>query len=428
MNINFFRKYCVDDIVSSKNNQDAIFQLAVLRQILTMLEHYPNTGENLRKKYADSALHMGLKALSQYVLAQYKYEEFFQAAKQEQIERLKNCPKNIIMNDTCASLDMRLQSANQKKFKAEEQYAVNKERIKKEHQKQIQQLQQKQIVELEQLSKEHQESLQKIQNEINEIIHLIKLENDPEYAAAYHAKQKRQQEERERLVMEQKYLRSFDINSIMNKDRNILFPILRKLSIDERLSDDEKIWLETEGKNYFTKGNKVYITYHRIEAEYECKLFNTDKNVWHAVNASSHFRKANMPQEAAQLLAHIQHNKISSTKLKSAFFTTFGGVNRDLGYFHDGIEMAQKAHKLSPKNYKPCTLLGALYFEIREYETGTKWFEKAEQLGAQKHNTDAEIKAIYHKANKEKKKELRIYLLSLDAKRYAWLNQSEKQN
>ena len=124
----------------------------------------------------------------------------------------------------------------------------------------------------------------------------------------------------------------------------------------------------------------------------------------------------------------ILYDFIPNKKLKSAFLTTFGGVKRDLGHFQAGIEMAEKAHVLLPKEFRPCTLLGALYFEIREYTTGSEWFEKAEELGAPKHNTDAEIKAIYHKADKEKKKELKNYLLSLDTKRYAWLNKSEKHN
>ena len=254
------------------------------------------------------------------------------------------------------------------------------------------------------------------------------METDPVYAAAYHAEQKRKQEEQERLAMEHKYLHSFNIYSVKVKDRPILFPILGKLSIGDRLSDNEKVWLETEGKDYFVKGNKVYLAHHCIEAEYEQRLFDADKSVWHAVNASSHFRKADMPREAERLLSGVQQEKIPNKKLKSAFFTTFGGVKRDLGHFQQGIEMAEKAHVLLPKEFRPCTLLGALYFEIREYTTGSEWFEKAEELGAPKHNTDAEIKAIYHKADKEKKKELKNYLLSLDTKRYAWLNKSEKHN
>lgn len=424
MSIDLFRKYCVNDIISSGNNQNL-----QLRKILTMLEHYPNTGDNLRKQYADYAQNIGLEALSKYVLKQYGYEDFFQDAQQEQVKRLKNRPQHNVSEHSYTSANTQYQIIEQKKFTAEKQYDENRQRIETRHKKEIEQLQEKHAAELLQLKSQYQANLRKIQKEIEAVHHQIKMETDPVYAAAYHAEQKRKQEERERLAMEQKYLHSFDIYyPVPEKDRPLLFPVLGKLSIGERLSDNEKIWLETEGKGYFNKGNKVYLTYHCIEAEHEQRLFDEDKNVWHAVNASSHFRKANMSREAEQLLSSIQQKVIPNKKLKSAFLTTFGGVKRDLGHFQAGIEMAEMAHVLLPKEFRPCTLLGALYFEIREYTTGSEWFEKAEELGAPKHNTDAEIKAIYHKADKEKKKELKNYLLSLDIKRYAWLNKSEKYN
>ena len=424
MSIDLFRKYCVNDIISSGDNQNL-----QLRKILTMLEHYPNTGDNLRKQYADYAQNIGLEALSKYVLKQYGYEDFFQDAQQEQVKRLKNRPQHNVSEHSYTSANTQYQIIEQKKFTAEKQYDENRQRIETRHKKEIEQLQEKHAAELLQPKNQYQANLRKIQKEIEAVHHQIKMETDPVYAAAYHAEQKRKQEERERLAMEQKYLHSFDIYyPVPEKDRPLLFPVLGKLSIGERLSDNEKIWLETEGKGYFNKGNKVYLTYHCIEAEHEQRLFDEDKNVWHAVNASSHFRKANMSREAEQLLSSIQQKVIPNKKLKSAFLTTFGGVKRDLGHFQAGIEMAEKAHVLLPKEFRPCTLLGALYFEIREYTTGSEWFEKAEELGAPKHNTDAEIKAIYHKADKEKKKELKNYLLSLDTKRYAWLNKSEKHN
>jgi hypothetical protein len=424
MSIDLFRKYCVNDIISSGDNQNL-----QLRKILTMLEHYPNTGDNLRKQYADYAQNIGLEALSKYVLKQYGYEDFFQDAQQEQVKRLKNRPQHNVSEHSYTSANTQYQIIEQKKFTAEKQYDENRQRIETRHKKEIEQLQEKHAAELLQLKNQYQANLRKIQKEIEAVHHQIKMETDPVYAAAYHAEQKRKQEERERLAMEQKYLHSFDIYyPVPEKDRPLLFPVLGKLSIGERLSDNEKIWLETEGKGYFNKGNKVYLTYHCIEAEHEQRLFDEDKNVWHAVNASSHFRKANMSREAEQLLSSIQQKVIPNKKLKSAFLTTFGGVKRDLGHFQAGIEMAEKAHVLLPKEFRPCTLLGALNFEIREYTTGSEWFEKAEELGAPKHNTDAEIKAIYHKADKEKKKELKNYLLSLDTKRYAWLNKSEKHN
>lgn len=265
MSIDLFRKYCVNDIISSGNNQNL-----QLRKILTMLEHYPNTGDNLRKQYADYAQNIGLEALSKYVLKQYGYEDFFQDAQQEQVKRLKNRPQHNVSEHSYTSANTQYQIIEQKKFTAEKQYDENRQRIETRHKKEIEQLQEKHAAELLQLKSQYQANLRKIQKEIEAVHHQIKMETDPVYAAAYHAEQKRKQEERERLAMEQKYLHSFDIYyPVPEKDRPLLFPVLGKLSIGERLSDNEKIWLETEGKGYFNKGNKVYLTYH-------CKKQNTN--------------------------------------------------------------------------------------------------------------------------------------------------------
>ena len=167
--------------------------------------------------------------------------------------------------------------------------------------------------------------------------------------------------------------------------------------------------------------------YHRIEAQYQQQLFEKNKGIWHAVNASSHLRKADAAKEAEHFLSQISPRKIADKKKKSAFLTTFGGVKRDLGDFAAGVEMAKEAHTSLPKDYRPCTLLGALYFELKEYPTGTEWFTMAEKLGAPQQNADAEIKAVYAKADRAGKEKLRAYLLSLDTKRYAWLNKPERK-
>ena len=73
--------------------------------------------------------------------------------------------------------------------------------------------------EIEKLKKQNIAELDKIQKEIKEIEHQLKLQNDPEYAAAYHAEQKRKQEERERIEAEKRLLQSFDIDCVANADR-----------------------------------------------------------------------------------------------------------------------------------------------------------------------------------------------------------------
>lgn len=239
--------------------------------------------------------------------------------------------------------------------------------------------------------------------------------------------QQQRHHELELRKQEDKLLDFFKIGYFQFSDRPNLIPILIKLKENQRLTPEEVVWLETSGKeNYFKKKQKTYLTYHRIEAEYYLSLYHQNKSVWHLVNASSHFRKADLSNKIHDILEskNIKINQ-NDKKLHSAFLTTLGGVKRDLGFFTDGIKMAQEAHEYVPQDYRPCTLLGALYFEINQYDIGTKWFDKAEELGAPQHDTDAEIRAIYHKANKAEKEQLKAYLLQLNPIRYAWLKKSQ---
>lgn len=412
MSVELFTKYHVNDVALSENKQD------ILRKILTMLEYFPSTGGALRQKYAAAATEMGLHVLSGYILQQDGYENFLVAAKEEQLERMKRNPHLT---------DKRYLAVEKKSQISNDNYLAKRQKITQKHEHELEQLRTRQSWELVALERQHEEELKKIKAEKKEILHQIKLENDPDYAAVYYAEQKRKQEEKERLEKESVFLRSFGLDGIANTDRNKLFPILRKLDIGERLSEEDVAWLETTGKRYFAKDSKIYRMYHRIEAQHHQQLFEKSKDIWHTVNASSHLRKADAAKEAEHFLSQISPRKISDKKLKSAFLTTFGGVKRDLGAFAEGVEMAKEAHASSPKDYRPCTLLGALYFELKEYPTGTEWFTMAEKLGAPQQNADAEIKAVYAKADRAGKEKLRAYLLSLDTKRYAWLNKPERK-
>lgn len=421
--MNIFKKYCVDDLMLTGNS------MKVINTAISILDKYPATGQTYRQKIADEISNIGLIALSKYLLNPSDYETFFSIAKQEQAERLKKRSSAEIEQYPYTSLERKLQEVKKQYSVCQSKYTSNSRVMAERHLREMADLKSRHTQEIEKLKKQNIAELDKIQKEIKEIEHQLKLQNDPEYAAAYHAEQKRKQEERERIEAEKRFLQSFDIDWIANTDRQKLFPILRKLSLSERLSEEEVVWLETTGKqNYFSKQSKVYQTHNRLEAEYYIDVFQKQKIVWHAVNASSHLRKAQLAERAETLLKDITQNKITDKKLKSAFFTTFGGVKRDLDKFYEGIELAETAHELSPKDYRPCTLLGALHFEIREYTTGSEWFATAERLGAPTHNTDAEIKAVYYKANKEKKAELKAYLLKVDPKRYAWVKKSDKKH
>lgn len=230
-------------------------------------------------------------------------------------------------------------------------------------------------------------------------------ENDPRTIA------KRKQRE-----LKEKYGFYFFIEP---EDYKAVMTIIRKMEGNSRLSEKEIVWLTTEVREYFTPELKK--CYHEHEAKYHENKFKKDKNPWSAVNASSHYRKCDVPKNSLSLLRQINFSKIRNKHLKSAICTTKGGSKRDLGEFQQAIKLATEAHSYDPKSFHPCTLLGAVNYEIGNLTEGNAWFEKAEKRGASTGSVDHELRSIYKRADKKKKEELRQHLLQLDPYRYSWV-------
>lgn len=217
-------------------------------------------------------------------------------------------------------------------------------------------------------------------------------------------------------------LASYDINEqdLKSNIRHKLLVIINQLKKKKRLSQEDSIWLNSEGYHFFN--SKIRHAFHRLEANFYLEQYQKDKNqVWHAINASSQLRKCKASLEAEDLLISIQLKGKKDSKLLSAYFTTLGGVRRDLHKTKIAIENASKAHHLTPKNYRPCTLLGAIYMETYQYTLGHEWYEKASVLGAPDQSIQADLKSIIMKLDKTKRSEMIDHLLKLDAKTYQWL-------
>ncbi len=232
------------------------------------------------------------------------------------------------------------------------------------------------------------------------------LESDPVYIA----KQK-----------EKALLKKYDINEYLSGTLPTeLSEILSKLDRETRLSQDEAVWLNTIGKEFFS--TKVRHKFHRLEADYYLQEYAKDtENIWNAINASSQLRKCQGSLEAEELLEKISINGIKNKKLLSAYFTTLGGVRRDLRKVKVAIDNASKAHNLTPDDYRPCTLLGAIYMETYQYTLGHEWYEKASERGATNQSINADLKSIISKMDKVKRNEMIEHLLKLDPYTYSWL-------
>ncbi len=194
--------------------------------------------------------------------------------------------------------------------------------------------------------------------------------------------------------------------------------IIHKIESCSRLSEKDILWLETEGEAYFT--DELKRGYHMLEAGYYEKKFKKDKNPWLVVNASSHFRKCNSSGKSLSLLNQISLSKIRNARLKSAICTTKGGCMRDLRKLQEALKLGNEAHAYNSKSFHPCTLIGAVNYEVGNFTEGELWFQKAQQRGATIDSIDHELKSIYRRADKEKKKDMRQHLLQLDSCRYGW--------
>lgn len=197
-----------------------------------------------------------------------------------------------------------------------------------------------------------------------------------------------------------------------------LMSILRTVDAGRRLGEVDYAWLCSEGDEYFTE--ELRMAYHHLEATALADEFREKGDCWLAVNASSHFRKAGESGRADQLLGGIKLADNAPRKLRSALCTTHGGVMRDLGHWDDALRLGQDAHALTPKDYRPCTLLGAVYMETSRYDLGQLWYAKAVERGANERDVDNDLRNIYQRANRDKKAALSAFLIRSDPQRYAW--------
>lgn len=197
-----------------------------------------------------------------------------------------------------------------------------------------------------------------------------------------------------------------------------LMRILQTIDKGIRLSENEVVWLNIDGKEYFTK--EMRISFHYIEACFYATEFKKKKDPWFAVNASSHYRKCGKSNTADLMLSALNVSDLKNIKLRSAIYTTHGGVKRDLSRSQEALSLGEMAHKLTKKDFRPCTLLGAVNIEKGSYDIGQAWYAKAITNGFCEKAMDSELKSIYMRATKPDKESLRNHLFKLDPKRYKW--------
>ena len=93
-------------------------------------------------------------------------------------------------------------------------------------------------------------------------------------------------------------------------------------------------------------------------------------------------------------------------------------IRNQIPVCQSALKFSNQAHTLTPKDFCPCTLLGAINIEMGNYSTGLEWYEKAKEREAIECSIDYDLRGILLRAEKTKREEIRAFLLREDPKRY----------
>lgn len=233
---------------------------------------------------------------------------------------------------------------------------------------------------------------------------------------AHKAEQLRLKEQRE--IERKKHFSDFPAFGIKNIPKDSEADILLNKLMKKQISQDEKKWLDNKS---FTN-DLVEKKYHLQLAHNHYQNWKQKSLPWELVNASAAYRKAEELSKIKKALDESYPFNIpkKEKKLKSALLTTYGGVCRDLALYGDAIKLGLEAHNVTPLNFRPCTLLGAIHIATGEFTAGHEWYDKAKERGFSQEAYDNDIKSIYLRASDDIKTRLKQNLISTGHK-YKWL-------
>lgn len=235
-------------------------------------------------------------------------------------------------------------------------------------------------------------------------------ENDPEYIAMMQTQ-----------ALYRKYEVSLTVKSLMPR----MTKLLQQIDAGNRLPKEDLEWLGTSAKKHFTA--RLRKAYHSLEADFHADQYLRTQDPWNAVNACGHFRKCDRKDTALKLIDSVARDRLKDPKVRSAVLTTRGGVMRDLGRRPEAIQMGETAHALMPQDYRPCTLLGAVHMELRNFEKGRDWYEEARKRGAPEQGIDSELRSIFQQLDSAGREAMKRFLLAEDSHRYSWLKEPRYQ-
>ena len=211
----------------------------------------------------------------------------------------------------------------------------------------------------------------------------------------------------------------FDIGFIETEQYPRVMRLLKQVASGIRPTPEDIAWLATEADDCWT--DALQKAWHRLEAEALTKAWAETGDLWDAVNASAHWRKAGEASQALEVTGAALDKAGRNPKPQSALLTTRGGAMRDAGRLNEARALGLEAHEMIPTDFRPCTLLGAVSMELGDLAAGHEWYAKAEALGAERRAIDQELKALLIRLEPNERNRIRAYLLEQDPERFAWL-------
>jgi tetratricopeptide (TPR) repeat protein len=223
-------------------------------------------------------------------------------------------------------------------------------------------------------------------------------------------------------IERKKHFSDFPAFGIKNILKDSAADILLNKLMKKQISQDEKKWLDNER----ITNDLVEKKYHLQLAHNHYQNWKQKSLPWELVNASAAYRKAEELTKIKKALDESYPFNIpkKEKKLKSALLTTYGGVCRDLKDYVNSIKLGLEAHNVTPLNFRPCTLLGAVYLSTGEFDLGHEWYGKAKERGFSQDAYDNDIKSVYFRASAEMKNRLKQNLISTGHS-YKWLTDSK---
>jgi len=148
--------------------------------------------------------------------------------------------------------------------------------------------------------------------------------------------------------------------------------ILEKIENHKLPSDQEFDWLKNcvPSLDEFIRGISCLVK------------FRLNLGIWDLVEACSFFRKAGHSKITVDLTTRMDFGAVTDRRAYSALLTTRGAAFRDLGDIEAAKQLAAEAMQVSPHDYEPHNLMGAIFHQLGKIDERDHHFETAKRLGA----------------------------------------------